>query len=305
MSRFEAVAAAFEALHASIESRLVTLDGDKAFRSDDWNKPKGGMLSGRGKTRILEGGRVFERAGCGFSLMEGTHLPPTATERNPHLAGLPYQVVGVSVVVHPNNPYVPTSHMNVRFFSAQDSSWWFGGGFDLTPYYPFDQDVVDWHRAAKQACDPAGDNVYGNLKAHCDRYFFLKHRQETRGVGGLFVDDLNEKTPEIGASFDTCFALIQRIGAAYLSAYGDIVSKRHDSAFGERERNFQLIRRGRYVEFNLVFDRGTLFGLQSGGRTESILMSMPPQVKWAYDVQHEPGSAESKLKAYLTPREWL
>ncbi len=305
MSQFEQVTERFEALHRSLVKAFEHIDGVKSFREDDWHKPMGGMLSGRGKTRVLENGAVFERAGCGFSLMQGTHLPPTATERNPHLANRPYQVVGVSCVVHPQNPYVPTSHMNVRFFSVEGGSWWFGGGFDLTPFYPFDEDVVAWHRAAAKACAVAGDNVYPILKQNCDRYFYLKHRQETRGVGGVFVDDFNAQTPHIGASFDTCFATITAIGQAFLQSYQDIVTRRAATPFGPRERDFQLVRRGRYVEFNLVFDRGTHFGLQSGGRTESILMSMPPEARWAYNVTYAPDSAEAKLQSYLTPRDWL
>ena len=274
-----------------------------AFQEDAWERPGSGALLGDGRTRVLSEGQLFERAGINFSHVRGAQLPPAATASRPELAGRRFEALGVSLVIHPRNPYVPTSHANVRFFVAeheqQDPAWWFGGGFDLTPYYIFEEDGVHWHRTAKAACDPFGTEVYPRYKKWCDHYFYLKHRQETRGVGGLFFDDLNEW------GFERCFEFMRSIGDHYLPAYLPIVQKRRAIPYADREREFQLYRRGRYVEFNLVYDRGTLFGLQSGGRTESILMSLPPQVAWRYQWQPEPGSAEASLYEYLKPRDWL
>lgn len=276
-----------------------TLDGTRTFLVEDWERAEGGG----GRTRVLEEGQVFEKAGVNFSHVHGPGLPPAATLRRPELTGRSFQALGVSVVMHPRNPHVPTSHANVRLFVAEkpgeDPVWWFGGGFDLTPFYPVDEDILHWHRTARDACQPFGEEVYPKFKAWCDEYFYLKHREETRGVGGLFYDDLNEW------GFEPCFRFTQAVGQAYLDAYQPIVERRKDLAFGQRERDFQCWRRGRYAEFNLVWDRGTLFGLQSGGRTESILMSLPPVVNWRYDWQPEPGSAEASLNEYLHPRSWL
>ena len=279
---------------------LAAADGGAGFREDAWERPEGGG----GRSRVIESGRVFEKGGVNFSHVYGERLPPSATAARPELAGRSFHAVGVSWVLHPENPHVPTSHGNVRFFIAEKAGeapvWWFGGGFDLTPYYPVFEDVVHWHRVARDACAPFGDDVYPRFKAWCDDYFYLKHRDETRGVGGLFFDDLND------GGFERCFAFQRAVGDAFLDAYLPIVARRRETPFGERERDFQLYRRGRYVEFNLVWDRGTLFGLQSGGRTESILMSMPPLARWAYDWHPEPGSPEAALYAhYLSPRDWL
>ena len=253
---------------------------------------------------MLAGGQVIEQGGVNFSHVTGKTLPPSATAHRADLAGRGFQALGVSLVIHPRNPYVPTSHANVRFFIAEKEEeppvWWFGGGFDLTPYYPFEDDAVAWHRVARDACVPFGEQVYPDFKKWCDEYFFLKHRNETRGVGGLFFDDLNEW------GFDRCFEFLRSVGDHYLLAYLPIVQKRKNTPYGEREREFQLYRRGRYVEFNLVYDRGTLFGLQSGGRTESILMSLPPVAHWRYNWKPEPGSAEDNLyQNFLKPRDWL
>jgi len=251
----------------------------------------------------MESGAIFEKGGVNFSHVHGAQLPPSATAARPELAGRSFHAVGVSWVMHPENPNVPTSHGNVRFFIAAKEGeppvWWFGGGFDLTPYYPVFEDVVHWHQVAREACAPFGEGVYERYKAWCDDYFYLKHREETRGVGGLFFDDLNE------GSFEECFAFQRAVGDSFLDAYLPIVERRKQDAWGERERDFQLYRRGRYVEFNLVWDRGTLFGLQSGGRTESILMSMPPLARWEYAFTPEPGSREAQLHDYLVPRDWL
>ena len=259
--------------------------------------------SGGGRTRVLKDGAVFEQAGVNYSRVTGDKLPPSATAQRPQLAGRQWTATGVSLVIHPNNPYVPTSHANVRYFEAdkegEEPEWWFGGGFDLTPFYPFDEDCVRWHSVARDLCAPFGDDVYPKYKKWCDEYFWLKHRDETRGVGGLFFDDLNE------GGFERCFAFMQAVGNGFLDAYLPIVERRKDTPYGEREREFQLYRRGRYVEFNLVYDRGTLFGLQSGGRTESILMSWPPRVRYEYGYVPAPGSAEARLADYLKPREWL
>ena len=288
----------------SLQQRIVHVledaDGKEEFRSDDWEREAGGG----GRSRILADGAVFEQAGVGFSHVFGKEMPPSATKMRPELAGHGYQAMGVSLVLHPKNPYVPTTHANFRFFCAEaddgEPIWWFGGGFDLTPYYPFHEDVLHWHRTARDACSEFGDDVYGKYKKWCDEYFFLKHRNETRGVGGLFFDDLNNW------KFERCFDFTRAVGDQFLPAYMPIVDARKDHPYGERQREFQLYRRGRYVEFNLIYDRGTLFGLQSGGRTESILMSLPPRVRWEYDWHPEPGSPEEKLyKDYLVPRDWL
>ncbi len=286
-------------LQDSICQRLAEEDGAD-FIEDSWQRPAGGG----GKSRVLSNGTLFEKAGVNYSLVSGDQLPASATASRPELAGRSFQAMGVSLVIHPRNPYVPTSHANVRFFQAEkpgeDAVWWFGGGYDLTPYYGFIEDCQHWHRTAKDACAAFGDSVYSEYKRWCDDYFFLKHRQESRGIGGLFFDDLN------GWGFERCFTFMQAVGDSYLAAYLPIVARRKDTPYGEKERQFQLYRRGRYVEFNLVYDRGTLFGLQSGGRTESILMSLPPLVRWDYDWQPDPGSAEAKLtNFYLKHRDWL
>jgi len=296
----EEVGEYLRSLQQRIVSALEDVDGKEKFRSDDWEREAGGG----GLSRILADGAVFEQAGVGYSHVFGTEMPPSATKSRPELAGRGFQAMGVSLVLHPKNPYVPTTHANFRFFCAEaddgEPVWWFGGGFDLTPYYPFLEDVLNWHRMARDACSEFGDEVYYKYKTWCDEYFFLKHRNETRGVGGLFFDDLNNW------KFDRCFAFTQAVGNQFLPAYLPIVDARKDHPFGERQREFQLYRRGRYVEFNLIYDRGTLFGLQSGGRTESILMSLPPRVRWEYDWHPEPGSPEEKLyKDYLVARDWL
>ena len=275
-------------------------DGGGRFREDRWERPGGGG----GRSRVLEEGAVIEKGGVNFSHVHGDGLPPSATAGRPELAGRGFQALGVSLVIHPRNPYVPTSHANVRFFIAEkpgaEPVWWFGGGFDLTPYYGFEEDAVHWHRTAQAACAPFGDEVYPRFKQWCDEYFFLRHRNEPRGVGGLFFDDLNEW------GFDRCFAFMKSVGDHYLPAYRPIVARRKDTPYGERERDFQLYRRGRYVEFNLVYDRGTLFGLQTGGRTESILMSLPPLAAWRYDWRPAPGTPEAELyEVFLRPRDWL
>jgi coproporphyrinogen III oxidase len=285
-------------LQNRICAELETLDGKETFAADDWQRPGGGG----GTSRVLSGGGIFEKAGVGFSHVFGKEMPPSATKNRPELAGKSFQAVGVSLVLHPQNPYVPTTHANFRFFTAgeSDPAWWFGGGFDLTPYYPFYEDVVHWHEVAKRVCDPFGEHVYPRYKAWCDEYFYLRHRDETRGVGGLFFDDLFEP------GFDLSFEFVRRAADGFLEAYKPIVRKRAGHPYGDRQREFQLYRRGRYVEFNLIYDRGTLFGLQSGGRTESILMSLPPLVEWRYNWSPEPGSPEEKLYAdYLRPRDWL
>ena len=275
-------------------------ESGQQFLEDNWQRDAGGG----GRTRVMEDAQTFEKAGVNFSHVFGDGLPPSATAARPELAGRSFQAMGVSLVIHPRNPKVPTSHANVRFFMAEkpgeEPVWWFGGGFDLTPYYPYEEDVVAWHATAKQACDPFGPDVYARYKKWCDEYFYLKHRQETRGVGGLFFDDLNE------AGFEQSFAFMQSVGDHYIKAYRPIVAKRKSETYTEAQREFQLYRRGRYVEFNLVFDRGTLFGLQSGGRTESILMSLPSLVSWKYNWQPEPGSEEARLyERYLQPQDWL
>ncbi len=287
-------------LQDSICDGLTAVDGKESFREDNWDREHGGG----GRTRVLTNGAVFEQAGVNFSHVYGDNLPPSATADRPELAGRSFQATGVSLVIHPHNPYAPTSHANVRFFIAEKEGaepvWWFGGGFDLTPYYPFKEDVVFWHQQARAACDSFGKDYYAKFKKWADEYFFLKHRGETRGVGGLFFDDLNEN------GFNESFSFLKSVGDHFLKAYAPIVEKRKDTPFGERERDFQLYRRGRYVEFNLVYDRGTLFGLQSGGRTESILMSLPPLVKWRYDWHPEPGTPEAELyEKFLKPGDWL
>ncbi|HMW51333.1 MAG TPA: oxygen-dependent coproporphyrinogen oxidase [Zoogloea sp.] len=288
-------------LQARIVAGLEAHDG-RPFLTDAWTRPAGGG----GITRLIEEGDFFERGGCNFSHVMGEGLPPSATAARPELAGRRYEAMGVSLVLHPRNPYAPTVHMNVRFFIAsadgKDDVWWFGGGMDLTPYYPFEEDVRHFHATCKAAVLPWGEAEYQRLKDWCDRYFFLKHRNEPRGVGGLFFDDLGA---DGHTDFDSAFALTRSVGDAFLPAYLPLAQRRRDTPYGERERDFQAYRRGRYVEFNLVFDRGTLFGLQSGGRTESILMSMPPIVKWRYDWHPEAGSAEEKLYTeFLVAREW-
>jgi len=299
MNEIDLVKGYLQDLQTRIVAELEQLDGKAAFRRDAWDRPGGGG----GLSCVLSDGDVFEQAGVGFSHVFGDKMPPSATKSRPDLAGSGFQAVGVSLVIHPRNPYVPTTHANFRFFSAGDEDnpvWWFGGGFDLTPYYPFQEDVVHWHRIAKAACDPFGEDCYARYKAWCDEYFYLKHRDETRGVGGLFFDDVNEP------GFEHSFEFLQSAGDSFLPAYRPIVKKRKDHPYGERQREFQLYRRGRYVEFNLIYDRGTIFGLQSGGRTESILMSLPPRVRWEYNWQPAAGSAEEKLyKDYLRPRDWL
>jgi coproporphyrinogen III oxidase len=287
-------------LQDSICTALAEEDGGADFIIDEWQRPAGGG----GRSRVLTEGAVFERAGVNFSHVRGPSLPPSASASRPELAGRSFQAMGVSLVIHPRNPHVPTSHANVRMFVAEkpgeEPVWWFGGGYDLTPYYGNREDCISWHQVAARACAPFGADVYPRFKAWCDRYFHLKHRKEPRGVGGLFFDDLNEW------DFDTSFAFLRAVGDSYIPAYRPIVQRRKNQPWSDRERQFQLYRRGRYVEFNLVYDRGTLFGLQSEGRTEAILMSMPPLVRWEYDYQPEPGSAEAELTEYfLQDREWL
>jgi len=299
------VLAYLRALQDRLTTALEAADGGATFREDAWQRPTAGTaLAGGGRSRVLRKGTLFEQAGINLSHVTGSRLPPSATAQRPELAGCGFEAMGVSLVVHPQNPYVPTSHANVRFFNASRDAaepvWWFGGGFDLTPYYGFEEDCVHWHRTAQTACAPFGPEVYSRCKRACDAYFFLKHRNEPRGIGGLFFDDLNE------GGFAHCFAFMRSIGDHFLPAYLPIVERRREHPFGEREREFQLYRRGRYVEFNLVYDRGTLFGLQSGGRTESILMSLPPQARWEYDWRPEPGSPEARLyDFFLQPQDWL
>ena len=291
-------------LQARITDTIESLDGQAKFLTDAWTKPLGETLQGDGITKILEGGAVFERAGCGFSHVRGPKLPPSATQHRPELAGAPFEAMGVSLVFHPLNPYVPTVHMNVRMIAAghpgAEPVCWFGGGMDLTPYYGFDEDCTHFHRVCRDALAPFGDDKYPRFKHWCDEYFFNKHRNEPRGIGGIFFDDFSEGGAANG------FALMRSVGDAFLGAYVPIVQRRVGMAWGEREREHQLYRRGRYVEFNLVWDRGTHFGLQSGGRTESILLSMPPLVAWAYQRQPAPGTPEAALtERYLQAREWV
>ncbi|MBE37022.1 MAG: oxygen-dependent coproporphyrinogen oxidase [Opitutaceae bacterium] len=287
-------------LQSRICSALEAEDGTAKFGSDSWERPEGGG----GLSRILADSDVFEKAGVGFSHVTGTKLPPSATAHRPELVGKTWEALGVSLVIHPRNPHVPTSHANVRFFIADADGpnpiWWFGGGFDLTPYYGYEEDAVHWHCTARDAVAPFGDDIYPRFKKWCDEYFFLKHRNEPRGIGGLFFDDFNE------LDFEQSFALMRNVGDAFIPAYQPIVTKRKATAYGDAERKFQLYRRGRYVEFNLVWDRGTHFGLQSGGRTESILMSLPPLVSWEYNWTPDPGSREAELyDTFLKPRDWL
>ncbi len=279
--------------------RFRALDGGQ-FKEDLWQHAGGGG----GNSRVLENGAVFEKAGVNFSRIRGDRLPAAALAKRTQCSGSRFEAVGASIVLHPQNPYVPTAHCNLRFFVLRsddgEPKWWFGGGYDLTPYYPFAEDVIAWHRSARDACAAFGEEVYPEFKQWCDKYFYLQHRDETRGVGGIFFDDLNRW------GFDRTFDFIRAVGKNFVDAYGGIVTRRCDTEYGAREREFQLYRRGRYVEFNLVYDRGTLFGLQSGGRCESILMSLPPQVKWQYGWEPEPDTAEHALyRDYLKPRDWL
>ncbi|AJD46457.1 coproporphyrinogen III oxidase [Isoalcanivorax pacificus W11-5] len=296
----DAVKAYLLGLQDDICAQLEQEDGAGRFVEDSWDREEGGG----GRSRVLTDGAVIEKGGVNFSHVFGSTLPASATAARPELAGRSFQAMGVSLVIHPRNPYVPTSHANVRFFIAEKEGeppvWWFGGGFDLTPYYGFEDDVRHWHGVARDACAPFGKHLYPAWKKWCDEYFFLRHRNEPRGVGGLFFDDLN------APGFEQSFAMMQSVGNAFINAYRPIMARRKDTAWGERERQFQLYRRGRYVEFNLVYDRGTLFGLQSGGRTESILMSLPPLVRWDYDWQPEPGTPEAALyEQFLCHREWV
>jgi len=296
----QSVKAYLLSLQEKICRGLAAADGKADFLTDSWDRDHGGS----GISRVISEGAVFEKGGVNFSHVFGDKLPPSATAARPDLAGGSFEVMGVSLVMHPRNPYVPTSHANIRFFIAQkpgiEPVWWFGGGYDLTPYYGNDEDCQHWHKTAKAACDPFGPQVYPEYKKWCDDYFFLKHRQEPRGIGGLFFDDLN------AWGFEKCFDFMQSVGNSYLDAYLPIVERRKDTPYTEREKRFQRYRRGRYVEFNLVFDRGTIFGLQSGiGRIESILMSLPPEVRWEYNYHPEPGTEEARLYTdYLTAREW-
>lgn len=295
---FDAVGAWLRDLQDRLCLELERCDGAGRFREDLWERAEGGG----GRSRVLRDGELFEQAGVGYSRVEGARLPASATAQRPELADKAWVATGVSVVLHPRNPHVPTAHMNVRLFTAMGAGapvWWFGGGFDLTPCYPVDEDIRHWHATARALCAPFGDELYPAYKKWCDEYFYLKHRGETRGVGGLFFDDLN-RWP-----FAQCFGFLRAVGDGFLEGYLPLAARRRDAPYGEREREFQLYRRGRYVEFNLVYDRGTLFGLQSGGRTESILMSLPPRVRWEYAYIPEPGTPEARLSEYLKPREWL
>jgi coproporphyrinogen III oxidase len=288
------------ALQDQISDRIDSLDGNQCCQEDNWQRPQGGG----GRTRVLSGGDLFEQAGVNFSHVFGNEMPPTATKLRPELIGRKFQAMGVSLVLHPANPFVPTTHMNVRFFLAEKDDkepvWWFGGGFDLSPYYGFVEDAVHWHRIASQACETLGEDSYSEYKQWCDDYFYIKHRAETRGVGGLFFDDLYEP------DFKRSFAFMRSVGDHFLPAYEPIVERRRHLPYNDSHRDFQLYRRGRYVEFNLVYDRGTLFGLQSGGRTESILMSLPPEVRWRYNWQPAVGSEEQRLyDVFLKPQDWL
>jgi coproporphyrinogen III oxidase len=292
------------ALQSRIIEELEQIDG-KAFLADQWERPHGsGPISGGGISRILEEGNVLERGGVGFSHVSGASLPPSAAANRPDIAGCNWEAMGVSLVLHPRNPYAPTSHMNVRFFTAtaegREPVWWFGGGMDLTPYYGFEEDARHFHQTCRDALAPFDTDLYPRFKKWCDEYFYLKHRKEARGVGGIFFDDFH------ALGFEQSFAMMKSVGDHFLAAYLPLLRRRKDTPYGERERDFQACRRGRYVEFNLVFDRGTLFGLQSGGRTESILMSMPPVVKWRYNWEPEEGSPEAKLYSdFLIPKDWV
>jgi len=287
-------------LQQTICSEIELLDGGTVFEQDYWSRDD---QRGNGVTCIISNGNVFEKGGVNFSIIRGDKMPKSATALRPELEGRQYTALGVSLVLHPDNPFIPTAHANVRFFVAEeqgkDPIWWFGGGFDLTPYYGFDEDAVHWHETAKKACMPFGEDVYPKYKKWCDDYFYLIHRNEQRGIGGLFFDDLN-------GDFDNCFDFMKSVGSHFTEAYIPIAKKRMNTTFSEKEKDFQLYRRGRYVEFNLIYDRGTLFGLQSGGRTESILMSLPPKTQWSYQYKIEPGSEEEKLTSYfLKPRDWV
>ena len=288
-------------LQQTICSEIELLDGGTVFEQDYWSRDD---QRGNGVTCIISNGNVFEKGGVNFSIIRGDKMPKSATAHRPELEGRQYTALGVSLVLHPDNPFIPTAHANVRFFVAEeqgkDPIWWFGGGFDLTPYYGFEEDAVHWHETAKKACIPFGEDVYPKYKKWCDDYFCLTHRNEQRGIGGLFFDDLNE------GGFEKCFDFMKSVGSHFTEAYIPIAKKRMDTSFSEKEKDFQLYRRGRYVEFNLIYDRGTLFGLQSGGRTESILMSLPPKAQWSYQYKIEPGSEEEKLTSYfLKPRDWV
>ena len=296
----ERVNSYLQRLQKTITGELQQIDAGAEFETDSWQRDAGGG----GRSMVLRDGAIFEQAGVNYSEVYGDNLPASATAHRPELAGRQFRAMGVSLVIHPDNPYIPTSHANVRFFVAEKPGeapiWWFGGGFDLTPYYGFEEDCKHWHQIAKQACDPYGAERYAKYKKWCDEYFLVKHRGEARGIGGLFFDDLNEP------DFEQAFAFMRSVGDHYLPAYTPIVERHRNDTYGEREKKFQLYRRGRYVEFNLVYDRGTLFGLQSGGRTESILMSLPPEVNWRYNYQPEAGSAEAELTDYyLEARDWL
>ena len=302
MPGVEEVFAYFRGLQDTVCARLEEIEGGGAgFREDAWTREDGGG----GVSRVIEGGAVIEKGGVNLSRVSGRRLPRAASERRPELAGRAFEAMGVSVIVHPLNPYAPASHLNVRFFIATDPEdaaqpvWWFGGGFDLTPFYGFEADAGSWHRTARAACAPFGGGLYPRFKKWCDEYFHLKHRGEPRGVGGLFFDDFDE------GGFDRAFAFTRSVGDHFMKAYGPILERRKETPYGRRERDFQLYRRGRYVEFNLLYDRGTLFGLQSGGRAESILVSMPPEARWRYDWRPEPGTPEARLyEEFLRPREW-
>ena len=292
------------ALQDSICTAIENEESSGVFLEDQWDYLDGDQRGGGGKARVLEGGEVFEKAGVNFSSVTGSRLPASATAHRPQLAGRRFQAMGVSLVIHPNNPFVPTSHANVRLLIAYKEGdapiWWFGGGYDLSPCYGFEEDCKHWHQTAKGACEPFGNDVYPRYKKWCDDYFFLKHRNEARGIGGLFFDDLNQW------SFECCFSFLQSVGDSFLDAYLPILQRRKAIAYTDHHKQFQQYRRGRYVEFNLVYDRGTLFGLQSGGRTESILMSLPPQVRWDYNWKPKPGSDEARLyDEFLPSRDWL
>ena len=302
--QLEEVCVYLKSLQQSICDSLTTFESSARFKIDAWEKPEDSPLQGYGSTAILQDGQVFEQAAVNFSEVSGAHLPAAALKDRPQCAGAPFHALGVSLIVHPHNPYVPTVHMNVRFFLAIPESgepvWWFGGGFDLTPYYAFQEDCIYWHQVAKQACDPFGLDLYPQFKQQADDYFYLPHRQEHRGIGGIFFDNYNT------GHFAQSFAFMQSVGNHFLTAYLPIVRKRKDHPYDVQQKAFQLLRRGRYVEFNLLYDRGTKFGLQSGGRVESILASMPPQVIWQYDWQPATGSAEDiLLKEFLVPRDWV
>ena len=286
-------------LQSGICDAIEDQDGSGRFETTSWEREEGGG----GESRLLREGTIFEQAGVNFSKVSGAELPPTASAQRPELAGRSFEAMGISLVLHPHNPHVPTTHMNVRLFHAQKDGeppvWWFGGGFDLTPYYPQMEDVIHWHQTARAALDPHGEDLYPEFKSWCDRYFYLPHRNETRGIGGIFFDDLNS------GGFDRCQDIPQSVASAFLKAYQPIVERRHADPFNEHQRQFQLYRRGRYVEFNLLFDRGTLFGIQSGGRTEAILMSLPPLVRWQSGWTPEESSSEAELMDFLRPQDWL